>query len=58
MRTLGRILIGLAILALIAVICGRFGVIPRLGPPGSIAIAALLLSVVGRRLYRSGSAGR
>lgn len=58
MRTLGRILIGLAIVGAIVVLCGLLGYIPKFGPPNAVLIAALLLSAVGRRLYRKGSPGR
>lgn len=58
MRRLGAIFIGLAIIAVIVVFCGLLGYIPKFGAPNSLVIAALLFSIVGRRLYRRGSASR
>lgn len=56
MRRLGASIIGLAILAMLVSVVGLLGYIPKFAPRNSFTYAALLFAIVGRRLYRRGSA--
>lgn len=54
-RTLGRVLIGLAIVVILVEVCGMLHVIPKLAPSTALAYPAFLFAIVGGRLYRRGS---
>lgn len=53
-RTLGRVLIGLALLVVAIQVCGMLHLIPKLPLP--LAYPAFLFAIVGGRLYRRGAA--
>ena len=51
-RLVGRVFVGIALLILLAIIGGRFGLTPKVPASTSFLITALLLSFVGRSLQR------
>ena len=51
-RLIGRAFVGIAILILVAVLAGRFALIPRIQPMSTFVVTALLFSVVGRSHQR------
>jgi hypothetical protein len=57
-RTLGRVLIGLALLVVAIELCGMLHLIPKLAPSTALAYPAFLFAIVGGRLYRRGSTQR
>lgn len=55
-RRLGSALIGLAILAILVQLCAMLHFIPKFAPTGSVTVPAMLVAIVGGRLYRRGAA--
>jgi uncharacterized membrane protein YhhN len=57
-RTLGRVLIALAIVVVALQLLGMLHIIPKLAPGITLTYPAFLLAIAGGQLYRRGSAQR
>jgi hypothetical protein len=52
LRLVGRVFVGIALLILMAIVAGRFGLTPKVPSSNAFLVTAILFSVVGRGLKR------